>query len=152
VITRRGSALGHLVEQDLVETGLFRDDPSTPLASTELPVHRAIYHRTSASAIIHAHLPDATALSLTTCEIIPVVGNRQDQIGRVPVIGYQQEVGPGEFADEIARSLVEHRVVMVYGHGSFARGQQLGEALDCTIELEACSRILRLSNSTPHSR
>ena len=42
VITRRGSMLGNLTEQDLIDTGINRNDRNTPLASSELAVHRAI--------------------------------------------------------------------------------------------------------------
>jgi L-fuculose-phosphate aldolase len=41
IITRRGSNLGDLQESDLIETGICKNDRSTPLASIELPVHRA---------------------------------------------------------------------------------------------------------------
>jgi len=71
IITRRGSRLGCLEEHDLIETGLDKDDRSTPLASTELAVHRAIYRETPALAIVHAHPPHYVALSLVETEIIP---------------------------------------------------------------------------------
>src|SRR4051794_10082346 len=64
VITRRTAALAHLTDQDLVETGVDRNDRATPAASAELAVHRAIYRETEAQAIIHAHPAHATALSL----------------------------------------------------------------------------------------
>ena len=50
IITRRGTMLSCLQESDLIETGITKNDRFTPLASTELPVHRAIYQETSASA------------------------------------------------------------------------------------------------------
>ena len=55
IITRRGSNLGALQEKDLVETGINKNDRATPMASVELPVHRAIYQNTQARAIVHAH-------------------------------------------------------------------------------------------------
>ena len=57
IITRRGSRLNCLEENDLIETGLNKNDRNTPLASVELPVHRAIYRETAALAIVHAHPP-----------------------------------------------------------------------------------------------
>ena len=41
IITRRSSRLGCLEEHDLIETGIHKNYRSTPLASTELAVHRA---------------------------------------------------------------------------------------------------------------
>jgi L-fuculose-phosphate aldolase len=55
IITRRGCNLGYLQEKDLIETGINKNDRWTPLASIELPVHRAIYQTTQARAIVHAH-------------------------------------------------------------------------------------------------
>ena len=43
VITKRGSMLGSLEEHDLVETGITKNDRSTPWASSELNAHRSIY-------------------------------------------------------------------------------------------------------------
>jgi len=45
IITRRGSRLGCLEENDLIETGRSKNDRATPLASEELPVHRALYQQ-----------------------------------------------------------------------------------------------------------
>ena len=42
IITHRSSMLGCLEEHDLIETGISKNDRSTPLASVELSVHRAI--------------------------------------------------------------------------------------------------------------
>jgi len=53
VITRRGAQLNHLTERDLVETGVAWNDRATPSASSELAIHRAIYQRTRAHAIVH---------------------------------------------------------------------------------------------------
>lgn len=141
VITRRGCALNCLEEPDLIETGLNRNDRVTPLASTELPVHRAIYQATRSSAIVHAHPPHATALSLSVSEIIPSDSEGIATIGTVPVVGLNREAKPGALAEEIARALDEHRIVMVAGHGSYATGQLLEEALSYTTILEASARI-----------
>lgn len=130
-----------LEEPDLIETGLNRNDRVTPLASTELPVHRAIYQATRASAIVHAHPPHATALSLSVSEIIPSDTDGVSTLGTVPVVGRNQEVKPGALADEIARALEGHHIVMVAGHGSFATGQLLEEALSHTTIMEASARI-----------
>jgi L-fuculose-phosphate aldolase len=126
VITRHGSILSALTQDDLVETGINRDDAGTPLASSELPVHRAIYRKTSAQAIVHSHAPHAVALSLS---------------GRVtsglPVFGESDVIVPGALAGEIAQALRHHSLVMVRGHGSFAVGQTLAEACKLTLEFEA---------------
>ena len=140
-ITRRGCALSCLEEQDLIETGLHKNDRATPLASVELPVHRTIYQQTRVSAIVHAHPPHATALSLTDREIVPSDEEGIATLGTVPVIGLNQAVSLGALAEEIARILKEQRIIMASGHGSFATGQLLEEALSYTTILEASSQI-----------
>jgi L-fuculose-phosphate aldolase len=133
--------LGDLEERDLIETGLEKNDRLTPLASTELAVHRAIYQMTPARAIVHAHPPYATALSLVKTEIVPKCAESLTIVGHVPVLGWNMEVKPGGLAKIIAEVLKNHRVVMVHGHGCFATGQLLEDAFNCTTTLEECSQV-----------
>lgn len=146
IITRRGSQLGCLEENDLIETGISKNNRATPLASVELPVHRAIFQQTSAQAIVHAHPPHAVALSLAETGIVPT-SEWLPVIGRVPVLGWNIEIAPGGLADIIARALKEHRIVMVHGHGSFAVGQLLDEAYSFTTALEASCQVSCLLKS-----
>ena len=147
IITRRGCSLGSLDEQDLIETGIDKNDRFTPLATIELPVHRAIYQQTQAQAIIHAHPPHAITLSLVETEIVPTCVEDFSEVGGVPVLGWNMEVKPGGLGDIIARGLRQHRVVVVRGHGSFAIGQLLEEAHNYTTELEEACQIICLSKS-----
>jgi L-fuculose-phosphate aldolase len=147
IITRRDSRLGCLQEHDLVETGINKNDRSTPLASMELAVHRAIYQETRASAVVHAHPPHAIALSLSENEIVPSDAEGLTILGRVPVLGWHMKVKPGGLANIIAKALKEHKIIMVHGHGSFATGQLLEEACSYTTALEASCQILCLLKS-----
>jgi len=147
VITRRGSNLGCLEENDLIETGLSKNDRHTPLASVELPVHRTIYQETPALAIVHAHSPHAVALSLTETEIIPSDTDGLSIANRLPVVGWHMEVKPGGLADIIAQALKQCRIVMVHGHGSFAIGQLLEESHNYTTTLEESCRVICLLKS-----
>jgi len=140
IITRRGSRLGCLEENDLIETGINKNNRATPLASVELPVHRAIYQRTPAQAIVHAHPPYAIALSLREKEITPT-SEWLPVTGEVPVLGWDMDTSPGSLADIIARALEDRRIVMVHGHGSFAIGQLLEEAYSFTTALEAGCQV-----------
>ncbi len=147
IITRRTSRLGCLEEHDLIETGINKNDRNTPLASIELAVHRAIYRETPALAVVHAHPPHAVALSLTETEIVPTDTEGLSIVGRVPVLGWNMEVQPGGLADIIAQALKQHRIVMVHGHGSFAIGQLLEEAHNCTATLEESCQVICLLKS-----
>ena len=146
IITRRSSRLGCLEEHDLIETGVSKNDRSTPLASIELAVHRAIYQQTPALAIIHAHPPHAVALSLTETEIV-LSDEGLFVVGRVPVLGWNTEMSPLELADAIAQALKKNRIVVVRGHGSFAIGQLLEEAYSLTTALEESCQVVCLVKS-----
>jgi len=141
IITRRGSRLGCLEENDLIETGINKNNRATPLASVELPVHRAIYQQTTAQAIVHAHPPHAIALSMSETEIVPTNEWRATIGDKVPVLGRNMDTKPGELGDIIARALKEHCIVIVYGHGSFAVGQLLEEAYNLTTALESNCQV-----------
>lgn len=146
IITRRVSQLGCLEENDLIETGISKNDRATPLASMELSVHRAIYLKTPALAIVHAHPPHAVALSLTENEI--VLNDEGLSVGgRVSVLGWNTEVSPLELADAIAQALKKRRIVLVRGHGSFAIGQLLEEAYSLTTALEESCQVVCLVKS-----
>lgn len=147
IITRRGCRFSSLQESDLIETGISKNDRFTPLASTELPVHRAIYQQTPALAVVHAHPPHAIALSLTETEIVPSDAEGLSIAGRVPVLGWHMDVKPGGLADVISQALKQCRIVMVHGHGSFATGQLLEEAHNCTTILEESCRVICLLKS-----
>ncbi len=147
IITRRSTMLGCLQEHDLIETGINRNSRLTPLASTELAAHRAIYQQTPALAIVHAHPPHAVAISLTEKEIVPNDTEGLSVAGRVPVLGWNMDVRQGGMADIIAQALNHHRIIMVHGHGSFAIGQLIEEAFNCTTMLEESCRVICLLKS-----
>jgi len=136
--------LGCLEEHDLVETRINKNDRFTPLASTELTVHRAIYKHTPASAIVHAHPAHAIALSFSEQEIIPCDVEGSLLLPRVPVLGWGTTVKPGGCAEEIGEALTTHKIVLVRGHGTFAAGQLLEEAYHYTTTLEESCRLLYL--------
>jgi len=136
----------------LVETGISKNDRSTPRASIELAVHRAIYQETSALAIVHAHPPHAVALSLTETEIVPNGAEGLSKVGRVPVLGWHMEVKPGGLANVIAQALKQCRIVMVHGHGSFAIGQLIEEAYNYTTTLEESCQVICLLKSLQVSK
>jgi len=136
--------LSCLEEHDIVETGINKNDRFTPLASTELAVHRAIYKRTPASAIVHAHPAYAVALSFSEQEITPCDVEGSLLLPKVPILGWGTTVKPEEPAEEIAEALARCKIVLVYGHGSFAAAQLLEEAYQYTTALEESCRLLYL--------
>ncbi|MBN1855981.1 MAG: aldolase [Dehalococcoidia bacterium] len=146
-ITHRGSPLGSLGRVDVVETSVNRNTRSTPLCSSELPVHRAIYRKTSAHAIVHAHPSHAVALTFLEKELVPSDIEGRITLPRVPIIGQDYLSGPGELCEEIAEAFGDSRVVLVKGHGSFAIAELLEEAYYLTSILEQSCKVLCLLRS-----
>lgn len=144
LITRRGSMLNHLEEKDIIETGLNTNDSGILLASSEVGVHRAIYRNTTALAIVHAHPPYATVLSLTRDEIIPIDSEGSYLLKRVPVLTTEHTVGSAEVEKLAPEALQNYKIMMLRGHGSFATGQYLEEAFQWTSSLEESSKMVYL--------
>ncbi len=143
-ITRRGAMLGQLGAEDIIETGLWKNDSKVVLASTEIGIHRAIYQSTSALAVVHAHPPHAVALSLLTDDIIPIDSEGAYLLHRVPVLSAVHTIGSKELEKSLPEALKEYKVAVVRGHGSFAIGQLLEEAYQWTSSLESSCRIICL--------
>jgi L-fuculose-phosphate aldolase len=145
VITRRGAQLGALRPGDLVETGVDTDDSGIAMASSEIVVHRAIYQRTNAQAILHTHPPHGLVLSLELDEIIPMESEGSYLLHRVPVVTAEKTIGSDESAQVVSRALGEYKLCMLRGHGLFATGYMLEEAYQWTSTFEASARIVYLA-------
>jgi L-fuculose-phosphate aldolase len=147
IITRRGCNLGALQEKDLIETGINKNDRATPLASVELPVHRAIYQNTQARAIVHAHPTHVVVLSMIEKAIRSNYLAEFCALNSVPVIGWGMAVKAGGLSDQIAEALKNNHIIAVHGHGSFATGSLLDEGLNSTTGLEEACTVLCLMKS-----
>ncbi len=145
-ITRRASMLGRLKRRDIVEVDLEANDGRILMASSEVVVHRAIYRNTSALAVVHAHPPYATLLSLLAEELIPVDSEGSYLFKKVPVISVEKTIGSEEGAAIISSCMRDYKVVLMRGHGSFARGDMLEEAYMLTSSLESSSFLLYMYN------
>jgi L-fuculose-phosphate aldolase len=143
VITRRGSMLGRLRADDLVETGI---EPCSgdERCSRELVVHREVYRRTGALAVAHAHPVHAIARSFRADTIVPEDSEGRYILGEVPVVAAAETIGSPEAAVLVADALAKHPVVLLRSHGAFARGETLEEAFYHLSVLEASARILDL--------
>lgn len=144
IIKRRGAQMGRLKRGDLVMTQFKGKDSGLLRASTELIVHRAIYEKTSALAIVHSHPRAAIALSLTRDEIIPIDNEGSYLLHKIPVISVEMASGSTEMADAVSEALRGYKVIMQRGHGCFAIGQTLEEAYHWVSALEeVCDIILK---------
>lgn len=142
LITRSGTALDEITFDNVVEVDIRDISSLDIIASSETVVHREIYRRTSALAIIHAHCPYAVVESLIAGPgkvIFPVDSEGQYFLGDIPVVG--GGIGSRELAENLADSLSGHRGSVVFSHGTFAVGRTLGEAYIVTTQLEHSCRV-----------
>ena len=132
LVTRTGAMLGRLGEGDLVTVaadGSSRGEPSMDTA-----LHRAVYEAARAQAVLHAHPRHAIALSLAMGVIEPADAEGKLRLGAVPVVE----------AEGVAQALRDAPIVLARGHGSYARGDDLWQALQWTSVLEESARVLWL--------
>ena len=144
LITRRGSMLGRLTERDIIETSLTHDDSEVALASTEIVVHRAIYAKTNALAVVHGHPVHTIVRSLVEDEIVPIDSEASYLLHKVPVFALPLTAGSSDVADVVSEGLREYKCVVLRGHGPFATGTVLEEAFQWVSSLESACRILNL--------
>ncbi len=144
IIKRRGAMLGRLEPHDLIETHVEKNDSGVALASSELLIHRTIYMKTPALAIIHCHPRTAIAFSLSRDELVPIDNEASYLLKKVPVIWEEFPSGSPELAHHVADTLSQYKILMLRGHGSFAIGQTLDEAFFWSSVLEeSCEIALR---------
>ncbi len=137
-------------------TGTYLDVPSEPIlvmlegevplgASSEYRVHREVYKKTPHLAIVHAHPPAAVALSLVRDTVLPEDSEGKMFCPVIPVVG--GEPGSQEIADNVAATLVNQKLAIVRGHGTFAAGKTLDEAYQLTSLCEHACRVLAIKRA-----
>jgi L-fuculose-phosphate aldolase len=146
LISRTHTKKLQLSHDDIVRTGVYEDDENSVAASSALEIHREIYQRTDARAVIHAHPPEAISLSFFMDAIVPVDENGILYLGReVRVVPAPALFAWNVIAGDLADGLVKGRVVMHKWHGSFAKGEDLADAYHRTRAVEhASGQIIRL--------
>lgn len=143
IITRRGSMLGRLTDDDIVETSM-EACAADERCSREIVVHRAIYLATDARAVAHAHPVHTIARSMRADEIVPEDSEGLYVVGRVPVVRAEQTIASPEAGALLAEALRDHPVAVLATHGPFARGDSLEQAFYHVSTLEASARVLDL--------
>jgi len=143
VITRRGSMLGRLGDDDLIETGI-EPGAGDERCSREIVVHRAIYRATAARAIVHAHPLHTVARSFTADTIVPVDSEGLFVVGEVPVVTAETTIASPEAAVVVSAALKSAPIAVLRAHGPFAIGATLDEAFMYVSVLEASATVLDL--------
>ena len=139
LITGQHAPLAFLTAKDLVRiTAEGKPVRKQQRASSETPMHLAIYSGTEAQAIVHVHPPMVLAFSLTHESFVPVSFEEKYTIGEVPVIA--QETPTVTKPEKVVEALRYHPVAIIKGHGTVAIGKTFQEAFLLTDLLEEAVR------------
>ena len=135
LITGQHAPLGFLTSKDLVRIN-HEGKPTREKqrASSETPLHLAVYKGTDAQAIVHVHPPMVLAFSLTHESFVPVSFEEKYTIGEVAII--PQDTPTVTKPEQVVEELKYHPVVIIKGHGTVAIGKNLQEAFLLTDLLE----------------
>lgn len=141
LITRSGFSLDEITEKSVVEVDIHKPSSLDAIASSESPVHRMIYKKTPALAIIHAHCPFAVIESLMAeqSEIVPIDIEGQHFLHEIPIV--KGSPGTAELAENTAEALKDHTGAIVFSHGTFAVGKTLEEAYVVTALIEHSCKL-----------
>lgn len=147
-ITADGALLFDLEEKDIIEVAMQASEKDA-FASHELIVHREIYSKNNALAIIHAHPVNAIAISITDNKIVPQDATGLKVIKSAPIVRAHESIASADIARLIPSFLTNGNVVaMVKGHGSFAVAADLMTAYRYTSILENSCKILSVLRAT----
>jgi L-fuculose-phosphate aldolase len=135
LITGQHAPLGFLTAADVVRI----DCAGKPIkknqrASSETPMHMAVYAGTEAEVVVHVHPPMVLAFSLGHDSFVPVSFEEKYTIGEVPVIA--QDTPTVTKPEKVVEELKYHPVVIIKGHGTVAIGKTFQEAFLFTDLLE----------------
>jgi L-fuculose-phosphate aldolase len=141
IVTRTRSFKNDLVPERLVRAPIYSDKPVAN-ASSVTSMHRAIYRRTDAKAIIHAHPYHPALLSFFVDEFSPIDENGLIYLGRkISVVG-APEYMVWHVADEaMAEALVDSKAAILKWHGTFTKGETLADAFHATQGIETAARF-----------
>ncbi|HOI95734.1 MAG TPA: class II aldolase/adducin family protein [Syntrophobacter fumaroxidans] len=130
LITPSGKPKTDLEPRDLIGVNALGERVSGHgRPSSEIHMHLAVYaQRSDVSAIVHAHPPLLTAMTLAgrpfAADVLPEVWLT---VGRVPTAPYATP-STSEVPDSIAPFIADHQAILLERHGSLSFGRTLGEA------------------------
>jgi L-fuculose-phosphate aldolase len=149
LITKTGSMLDELDENQIIEVDLNGPCPRDEQASTETCVHRAIYGDTTAQAIIHTHSPYAVTLSLLKDRSVePLDSEGRHFLGTIPIVN--GSFGTNELAINVSMVLKASKSCIARGHGVFALGKDLKEAFEVVSMVEHSAKVKYLVEIHEH--
>jgi L-fuculose-phosphate aldolase len=132
------------------------DIDGNPISGTDAPpserfIHTSIYKaQPDVQAIIHTHQPWATVMGVASAPILPILHVPSPLVERgVPLWPHAQLVTDSEMGDDLARTMGDHPVALLQGHGMVTAASTVKEATVNAIHLdqlaEANHRVLAIN-------
>ena len=114
--------------------------------SSETPMHLALYRcRPDIRAVVHAHPPLATALTVAGYRLEPpLLPEAVVALGEVPTIPYQMPT-TWQFANDVGAAMCQAEAALLENHGSVAVGTSLQAAFNKMEIVERAAQILYLA-------
>jgi L-fuculose-phosphate aldolase len=114
--------------------------------SSETPMHLALYRcRPDIGAVVHAHPPLATALTVAGYRLEPpLLPEAVVALGEVPTIPYQMPT-TWQFANDVGAAMRQAEAALLENHGSVAVGASLQAAFNKMEIVERAAQILYLA-------
>jgi L-fuculose-phosphate aldolase len=104
-------------------------------ASTETPMHLAVYHAFEAGAVVHTHSPFATVIGAVAQEL-PAIHYQIVVLGGPVRVAPYHVFGSDELAQAVAEAGVGRFGVILGSHGAITWGANLAEAYSRSVKLE----------------
>ena len=119
--------------------------------SSETPLHLALYRcRPDIRAVVHAHPPIATALTVARCALeTRLLPETVVLLGEVPTIPYQMPTTE-EFAQEVGEVMQRVDAALLENHGGVTVGSSLQAAFNLMETVERAAHILYLAKTLGH--
>ena len=142
-ITPTGSFLNDT--KSVVYVPLQGDAPKQ--ASSEYRVHRDIYIKTNAQAIVHVHPPYAVSASLLSSSksLTPIDSEGEMFAPTIPIV--TGEPGTQNLATRVSDALIHAPSCIAVGHGTFSIGKTLEEAYILSSLIEHSCTVLILTGT-----
>ena len=149
MITPSGTSFANLTTDDLAYVDIdgniltFEHKPSS-----ELPMHLEIYRqRPDVNAVIHAHPPFATALTLTGSSLAdPILPEVVIMFGKIPTAPYATP-STQESAESIRHLIKDHDAILLDHHGAVTYGESLDVAFYKMEKLEHAAKTILAARS-----
>ncbi|MFW6124013.1 MAG: class II aldolase/adducin family protein [Acidobacteriota bacterium] len=154
VITAAGSQKGDLGPSQICFLSPTETDFGYYKASSETDIHAKILSLPGVRAVIHAHTKELTIMTFDEekkpnkpCPFIPIDALGFYHLnGSIPVDWVKVPVGSPEMTRVIPKRLAHHKITVLQGHGTFARGSTLKEALFNVCVANNSGYIARLAD------